>query len=163
MVRDKDFFMRQALQQAAAAQEIGEVPVGAVVVHDDRVVGRGHNAVIKSADPTAHAEIVALRRAGKRAKNYRLPDMEVYVTLEPCLMCYTALVQARVKKLYFAADDGKTGVFSTGAFDGIQHIFNHRVEVEPGILREESSRLLNDFFRVRRGAGAVERGGLENR
>ncbi len=155
--------MKQALGQAELANRHNEVPVGAVVVRDNDIIGTGYNRVIKESDPSAHAEISALRKAGKKTKNYRLCGSDIYVTLEPCLMCYSAMVHARVKTLYFGAFDKKTGVYSSGAFDRMPVIFNHNIQVEPGLLQEESSRLLKTFFKERRGAGAVERDGLENR
>ncbi len=156
--------MKKAIEQAKEAARHEEVPVGAVLVLDDKIIGSGWNRVIADADPTAHAEITALRKAGKKLKNYRLTGCDLFVTLEPCLMCYSALVQARVKSLYFAAADEKTGVFSTGAYDRLpRFFFNHHIDVEAGLLQGESSRLLKEFFQERRGAGAVERDGLENR
>ncbi len=155
--------MKQALYQAEKAVKNSEVPVGAVLVKNGKIIARGFNSPIKAKDPTAHAEIVVLRKAAKKSGNYRLTDCELYVTLEPCLMCYSALVQARIKKLYYAAADCKAGIFSSGCFDLLEKSFNHRIEIFGGLLQDESSRILKDFFRVRRGAGAVERDGLENR
>ena len=155
--------MKLAIAQAEQAYRDDEVPVGAVIVLNDEVIGMGYNQVIKESDPSAHAEITALRSAGKKIKNYRLLDTEIYVTLEPCLMCYSALVQARVKRIYFGAFDEKTGIYSSGAYDRMPGIFNHHISVEPGLFREEAERLLKKFFSERRGAGAVERDGLENR
>lgn len=156
-------FMKKALAQAVAAEKRGEVPVGAVLVLNGRVIGRGGNAPIANCDPSAHAEIVALRRAGKKMGSYRLNGAEMYVTLEPCLMCYGAMVQARIARLYYGADDPKNGIFSSGVFDNVKHIFNHRITVEAGLLSGPASELLTGFFQARRGAGAVERDGLENR
>ncbi|UCH98754.1 MAG: nucleoside deaminase [Candidatus Aminicenantes bacterium] len=166
MEKDELFFMKQALALAELAYQAQEVPVGAVVVLNNEMIGKGYNAVIKNSDPTAHAEMVALREAGEKIGNYRVLGADVYVTLEPCLMCYSAMVQARVRNLFFGALDAKTGIFSTGAFAGIKNIFNHTIAVKSGIMSEPSSKLLQDFFREqreRRGAGVVERGGLENR
>jgi tRNA(adenine34) deaminase len=163
MKKDTGYFMEKALLLAAAAQERGEVPVGAVLVREGRIIGRGHNAPIGKCDPTAHAEIVALRRAGKKAAAYRLNGCELYVTLEPCLMCYSAMVQARIAKLHYGAGDPKNGIFSSGVFDKVEHIFNHRIAVEAGLLAQPASAMLTGFFKARRGAGAVERDGLENR
>jgi tRNA(adenine34) deaminase len=163
MRKDAAYFMKKALSQAAAAEKRGEVPVGAVVVSGGRVIGRGGNAPIADRDPSAHAEIKALRRAGKKAGAYRLNGCELFVTLEPCLMCYAAMVQARVAKLVYGADDPKGGIFSTGVFDDVKNVFNHRIEVESGLLAEPASAMLSGFFQARRGAGAVERDGLENR
>ena len=161
--RSKEYFMKQAIEQAELADRSDEVPVGAVVVRDNDIIGTGYNRVIKESDPSAHAEISALRKAGQKTQNYRLTGSDIYVTLEPCLMCYSAMVHARIKTLYFGAFDEKTGVYSSGAFDRLPGIFNHNIQVEPGLLQEESSRLLRTFFKERRGAGAVERDGLENR
>ena len=155
--------MKQAYEQAELAYAADEVPVGAVVVMADEIIGRGSNLVIRESDPTAHAEISALRNAAGRQKNYRLCGSELYVTLEPCLMCYAAMVHSRVDRLYFSAFDKKTGVYSTGSYDKLPRVFNHTVQVEQGLLQEDSSRLLKKFFKERRGAGAVERDGLENR
>lgn len=157
------FFMEKAFEQAELAYKEDEVPIGAVIVLNNEIIGKGYNSVIKNSDPTAHAEIIALREAGKTVKNYRLLDTIIYVTLEPCLMCYAALVHARVKNLYFGASDPKGGIFSTGKFDVIKNIFNHTIEAKSGIIGDKSSRLLQDFFQARRGAGAAERDGLENR
>ncbi|MCU0236809.1 MAG: tRNA adenosine(34) deaminase TadA [Acidobacteria bacterium] len=153
MKKDAAFFMKKALAQAVAAEKRGEVPVGAVVVRDGKVLGRAGNAPIADRDPSAHAEIKALRRAGKKSGAYRLNGCELYVTLEPCLMCYSAMVQARVAKLIYGADDPKGGIFSTGVFDGVKHIFNHRIKIEPGVLAEPAAAMLTGFFRARRRAG----------
>ena len=161
--KDEVYFMREAFKLAEIGCKRGEVPVGAVVVLNNKIIGKGCNLVIKSMDPTAHAEIVALREAGKKVKNFRILDAEVYVTLEPCLMCFSAMINARIKRLYFAAFDHKTGIFSTRMFDHVKKTLNHSIEVETGLMQRESSKLLSDFFKERRGAGAVERGGLENR
>ncbi len=163
MKKDKFYFMEMAIEQARVAKENKEVPVGAIVVLNGKIVGKGCNSVIANSDPTAHAEIVAIRDAGQKIKNYRLIEAEIYVSLEPCLMCYSAMVNARVKKLYYSAYDFKTGIFSTKKFEQLTNVYNHYIEVEQGILKDKSSELLIDFFEVRRGAGAVERGGLENR
>ena len=163
MKKEKFYFMEIAIEQAKIARENGEVPVGAIVVLNGKIVGRGYNSVIENRDPTAHAEIVAIRDAGQKLKNYRLIGTEMYVSLEPCLMCYSAMVNARIKKLYYSAFDLKIGIFSTKKFEQLANIYNHYIEVEEGILKDKSSELLISFFEVRRGAGAVERGGLENR
>ncbi len=155
--------MQEALELARRAYREQEVPVGAVVVYNNEIIGRGYNSVITLSDPTAHAEIVAMREAGGVLGNYRLVDADLYVTLEPCTMCYAAMVHGRVKNLYYGAPDFKGGIFSTGAFELIKNIFNHTIEVKSGIIGDKSSEMLRDFFRERRGAGAVERGGLENR
>jgi tRNA(adenine34) deaminase len=163
MKKDAVYFMKKALLQAVTAEKRGEVPVGAVLVREGQVIGRGGNAPIDSCDPTAHAEIVALRRAAKKLRAYRLIGAELFVTLEPCLMCYSAMVQARIAKLYYGANDPKNGIFSSGVFENVKHLYNHSIEVEAGLLAESASAMLSGFFRARRGAGAVERDGLENR
>ncbi len=149
--------MQLALQQAQLAAAAGEVPVGAVVVHNGAVVGRGFNRPIASHDPTAHAEIMALREAAAQLGNYRLPEADLYVTLEPCLMCCGALVHARIRCLYFGANEPKTGavVSQTEALSMPHH--NHAVRFEGGLLAQQSSEMLRDFFRRRRGKNTTSR------
>jgi tRNA(adenine34) deaminase len=142
-------FMRAALKEAAKAAAKGEVPVGAVIVRGGRVVSRGSNDPVKSSDPTSHAEIVALRKAARKAGNYRLPDCELYVTVEPCAMCLGALVQARIRRLVFGAHDLKAGAVSSIMKFPFERT-NHRPEVLGGVLADECARLLRDFFRARR-------------
>ena len=143
--------MRRALELAARAEAEGEVPVGAVVVRDAEVIGEGFNRPIGLNDPSAHAEILAMREAGQAAANYRLPGCTLYVTLEPCPMCVGAMIHARIERLVFAATDPKTGALG-GAWDltGV-HPHNHVMQVEGGLLAEEASELLRAFFRKRRG------------
>ena len=141
--------MNAALVEAAKAAAEGEVPVGAVVVRDGKVIARGHNQPIKTSDPTAHAEVVALRRAARKAGNYRLADCDLYVTVEPCAMCLGALVQARVRRLVFGASDPKAGAVSSVMAFPFDRL-NHRPEVVAGVLAEESAALLRSFFRSRR-------------
>jgi tRNA(adenine34) deaminase len=143
--RDDAFFMEAALREARKAAAAGEVPVGAVVA-------RGFNSPLRSSDPTAHAEIVALRKAARKVGNYRLPLCDLYATVEPCAMCVGALVQARVKRLVYGAADPKAGaVRSLLAFPFEKA--NHRPEILGGILAEECGALLRDFFRGKRGRG----------
>lgn len=143
-------FMYRALELAREAQSHGEVPVGAVLVYRDRIVGEGSNRPIAASDPTAHAEIVALRRAGKALQAYRLPETTLYVTLEPCAMCVGALVHARIARLVYGAGDPKTGACG-GALCLIEHSsHNRRIEVSAGLLAEPCSELLRAFFRERR-------------
>ena len=142
-------FMRAALAEAGKAAARGEVPVGAVVVRQGRIVARGANRPITSSDPTAHAEIVALRKAAKKSGNYRLPDCELYVTIEPCAMCLGAIVQARVRRLVYGAPDPKAGAVSSTMMFPFGRL-NHRPEVLGGVLAGESAALLRDFFRARR-------------
>lgn len=151
MTTDADIvFMQRALELARAAEAEGEVPVGAVLVKDGEIVAEGFNQPISSCDPTAHAEIVALRGAAASVENYRIPGTTLYVTLEPCPMCAGAMVHARVERLVFAAADPRTG--SAGSvFDLVRsEELNHRLEVESGVLADESGALLRTFFRARR-------------
>jgi tRNA(adenine34) deaminase len=143
-------YMQRALVLAGNAASLDEVPVGAVVVRDGEVIGEGWNQVISAADPTAHAECVALRDAARRCKNYRLPGSTLYVTLEPCTMCVGALVHARVERLVFAAREPRAGVVCSQAKSLDEGFYNHRVVWEEGPLAEESSALLKAFFRRRR-------------
>jgi tRNA(adenine34) deaminase len=142
-------FMRAALAEAGKAAARGEVPVGAVVVRQGRIVARGANGPITSSDPTAHAEIVALRKAAKKSGNYRLPDCEIYVTVEPCAMCLGAIVQARVRRVVYGAPDPKTGAVSSTMRFPFGRL-NHKPEFLSGILAAESAALLRDFFGARR-------------
>jgi tRNA(adenine34) deaminase len=144
-----ELFMRLALEQARRARDAGEVPVGAVVVVDGAVAGAGHNQPIGTADPTAHAEIVALRAAAAAAGNYRLPASVLYVTVEPCLMCVGALVHARVATVVWGAVDPKGGAIRS-LLDASALRLNHRFESVEGVLADESRALLQDFFRSRR-------------
>ncbi|MEE4202864.1 MAG: tRNA adenosine(34) deaminase TadA [Halieaceae bacterium] len=151
-VMDDEAFMARALQLAAAAGANDEIPVGAVVVIDGEVVGEGANAQIATADPTAHAEVVALRDAAAKVGNYRLPGATLYVTLEPCTMCCGAMVHARVAELVFATREPKAGavVSTANALDNAA--LNHQVRWREGPGREASANLLRDFFRARRAA-----------
>lgn len=143
--------MRRALELAAHARDAeNEVPVGAVLVLNDAIVGEGWNRNITLNDPSAHAEIGALRAAGQRLGNHRFPGSTLYVTLEPCAMCAMALVHARVARVVYAADDPKTGAAGSVFDTLISDRHNHRVEVQGGLLAEEASSLLRDFFRARR-------------
>jgi tRNA(adenine34) deaminase len=148
---DKDSrLMQAAIDEARAAGERGEVPVGAVVVIDDEIVARAGNRTIADCDPTAHAEMVALREAAKKAGNYRLPGATVYVTIEPCAMCAGAMIQARIARLVYGAEDAKGGAVRS-CFSVLDHSqLNHRVSVTPGILAEEAAGLSKDFFAARR-------------
>ncbi|MEW7976358.1 MAG: tRNA adenosine(34) deaminase TadA [Candidatus Sedimenticola endophacoides] len=151
-MRDDLIFMQRAYQLAQQAAEQGEVPIGAVVVRDGAIIGEGGNRPIGDHDPTAHAEVVALRDAARRVGNYRLPGATLYVTLEPCPMCAGAMVHARVGRVVYAASDPRSGaagsVFDLLPSDGR---FNHRTEAEGGLLAEACGELLRDFFRRRRG------------
>lgn len=141
--------MARALRLAARAAAAGEVPVGAVIVRDGAIVARGANRPVASSDPTAHAEIVALRRAARRAANYRLPDCDLFITVEPCAMCLGAAVQARVRRIVYGADDPKAGAVSSVLRFPFERL-NHRPEIVGGVLAEEAAALMRDFFRARR-------------
>ena len=142
--------MHEALALAEHAQDENEVPVGAVIVLNNKVIGKGWNQPISKNDPSAHAEIIAIRDAAKEVKNYRLLDATLYVTLEPCLMCVGAILHARIKKLVFGAFDPKTGAVSSvfNVLTDSRH--NHNVEVQGGILEVECAELLQTFFKQRR-------------
>lgn len=145
--------MREALRLAAHAASCGEVPVGAVVVLDEVIVGRGYNRPIGAHDPTAHAEMVALRQAAAYLGNYRLTGADLYVTIEPCAMCAGALVHARIRRVIFGAREPRAGaVVSTARTLDLPGL-NHRVEVAEGLLADDAQRLMQDFFRERRAAG----------
>lgn len=143
-------FMRQALVLARRAGEAGEVPVGAVLVREAAVLGSGYNSPVYSGDPTAHAEILALREAALKAANYRLPGTTLYVTLEPCVMCAGALVTARVERLVFGARDLRFGGVRSKFRVADSDLLNHRVEVVEGTLAAEAAALLREFFATRR-------------
>ena len=146
----KEFLMREALVQAKKDLKKGEVPIGAVVVLGDEIIGRGYNQPITTRDPTAHAEIIALKEASNRLDNYRLNEAIIYTTLEPCLMCSGALVHARIKKIIFAAQDTKSGVVVNNGGLIQSEFLNHKVSFEGGILEKEASKLLKDFFLEKR-------------
>ncbi|HET6372183.1 MAG TPA: nucleoside deaminase [Candidatus Polarisedimenticolia bacterium] len=145
--------MKLALREARRAARLGEVPVGAVVVSAGpapEVLGRGHNLMITRHDPTAHAEIVALRRAARRTRNYRLSGALLYVTLEPCLLCLGAIVSARISEIVYAAPDPKRGALAASRTREVSSLLHHRFRATGGILEEEAGSLLREFFRARR-------------
>jgi tRNA(adenine34) deaminase len=147
-------WMQEALEQARLAAAAGEVPVGAVVVRADAIVGRGHNRNILDHDPTAHAEIVAMREAARALGNYRLSGCDLYVTVEPCAMCAGAMVHARLRRLVYGADDPKGGAVRSVFQILAEPRLNHAVEAAGGVLAERSAELLQAFFRARRGSGS---------
>jgi tRNA(adenine34) deaminase len=143
-------YMRRAIELAREAEAAGEVPVGAVIVRDGRIVGEGSNRPIGTRDPTAHAEMVALRAAAAAGESYRLTGATLYVTLEPCAMCAGAMVHARVQRLVYAATDPRAGAAGS-VFDIVQHpALNHRIDCDGGVLADECSRMLREFFAARR-------------
>lgn len=157
---DKIRWMRVAIKEAQKACKKGEVPVGAVAVIDGKLISKAHNSSISSKDPTAHAEILVLRKASKKIGNYRLEGLTIYTTLEPCLMCYGAMVHARVKSLVFGADDPKGG-FKIFLMNDKK--LNHKIKIESGVLSEECSEILKAFFSERRGTEVVITGPTRNR
>ena len=146
---DEDF-MKEALHEAEKAYLIGEVPVGAVIVLKGEIIARGHNLRETSSDPTAHAEIIALRKAADVIKHWRLSEMTIYVTLEPCVMCAGALIQARLKRLVYGADDPKAGAVKTLYNITQDPRLNHRLEVTGGVLAEDCAAILQRFFHEKR-------------
>ena len=142
--------MEQALEQAEVAQRRGEVPIGAVLTLDEEVLAKSHNSPIEMNDPSAHAEILVLRKAAQRVSNYRLPKTTLYVTLEPCAMCFTAMVHARIERLVFGAADPKQGSVGSAMDFREFPIFNHRFEVSGGVLKDQCGILLVEFFKHRR-------------
>ncbi|WP_318376225.1 tRNA adenosine(34) deaminase TadA [Enterobacter sp.] len=159
-----EYWMRHALTLAQRAWDEGEVPVGAVLVHNNQVIGEGWNRPIGRHDPTAHAEIMALRQGGLVQQNYRLLDTTLYVTLEPCVMCAGAMVHSRIGRLIFGARDAKTGAAGS-LIDVLHHPgMNHRVEIMEGILGEECAGMLSAFFRARRAEKkALKKGATDTR
>jgi len=148
-MRDDEFFMQQALVEANKSLEKGEVPVGAVLISGDKVLSRAFNEPIRANDPTAHAEIIALRKACLKRRNYRLSDCDLYVTLEPCVMCIGAAVHARIRRLVFGAYDPKGGAVESVMNFPFEEM-NHRIETKGGVLADECSRILKDFFSIKR-------------
>jgi tRNA(adenine34) deaminase len=143
-------FMREALAEAQAAAEAGEVPIGAVAVIGGEIVGRGQNRLLRDVDPTAHAEMVAMRAAARAISNYRLIECELFVTLEPCAMCAGAMIHARLKRLIYGASDPKAGAAGS-VLEVVNHPrLNHQMLVTSGVLDEECGQLLREFFRQRR-------------
>jgi tRNA(adenine34) deaminase len=149
--------LRAAIAEAHAAEAAGEVPLGAIVVHAGKIIGRGQNRVLRDSDPTAHAEVVALREAGRTLANYRLEDCTLYATLEPCAMCAGAILHARIARLVYAAADPKAGACGSVLAVMNHPQLNHSVDIFPGLLAEECGSLLTSFFRQRRGSRAAAR------
>lgn len=146
----QEFFMRRALELARRAEQEGEVPVGAVVVHEDKIIGEGRNQVIGLADPSAHAEVLALRAAARELKNYRLPGCELYVTIEPCTMCFGTLIHARIARVIYGAREPRAGVLDSNTQLSTASFFNHNLQWQGGVLGEECAQLISVFFRKRR-------------
>ena len=149
-----EFFMQFALAEAAAAGNAGEVPIGAIVVKDRQIIGRGHNQPIGLCDPTAHAEVIAIREASQTVGNYRLSGATIYVTIEPCAMCAGALVNARFGRLVYGAPDSRAGAIESVFAICSNGSLNHRVEATGGVFADEARLLMRAFFRVRRSSVA---------
>ncbi len=145
-----ELYLRAAIAEAQSAEASGEVPVGAIIVHQHEIIGRGQNKVLRDSDPTAHAEIVALREAALHLRNYRLEDCTLYATLEPCAMCAGAILHARIARLVYAAPDPKAGACGSVLSVMNHPQLNHKVEVVSGLFAEECGALLTNFFRARR-------------
>ena len=151
MIEDVDVtLMREAIKLAKKGRELNEVPVGAIVTFKGEIVGKGYNQCIQNQDPTAHAEIIAMRAAAKHIGNYRLNECNLYVTLEPCLMCFGACVHARISKLIYGADDLKIGAVKSNLVQTNSTKLNHKFEIISGILKEECAEILSSFFKEKR-------------
>jgi len=145
-----EYWMTQALALAQRAQEEGEVPVGAILILDNNVIGQGWNRSITYHDPTAHAEIIALRQGGKKQQNYRLPNTTLYVTLEPCMMCTSAMIHSRIYRLVYGASNKKTSILSS-ILDVLHYLdINHQIKISTGVLTKACSQLLSAFFSQQR-------------
>lgn len=144
-MQEKVKFMKQALKQAQKAYDKGEVPVGAVIVKNNKIIARAHNEKEEKCDTTKHAEIIVIQKASKKLKSWRLSDCEMYVTLEPCSMCAGAIIQARIKKVYIGTTDTKTGACGS-VLNLFNYNFNHKVEVEKEILQQDCENMLKKFF-----------------
>lgn len=143
-------FMRRALELAAIAEQNGEVPVGALVVKGGEIIGEGCNQVIGGTDPSAHAEVVALRQAARREQNYRLPECELYVTIEPCCMCFGTLIHSRIARVVYGAREPRAGMLDSNKRLSSADFFNHHLRWTGGVLQEECSERISEFFRRKR-------------
>lgn len=146
-MEQKEYYMKQALKEAEKAYKKLEVPVGAIIVKDEKIIARAHNQKETKTDTTKHAEILAIQKASKKLKSWRLTDCEMYVTLEPCSMCAGAMINSRIKKVYIGAKDEKTGAVGSVLNLFNDYTFNHKVEVETGIMEKECQEILKQFFK----------------
>jgi len=146
----RKFWMQFALEEAKKSFAINEVPVGAIIVFDGEIIGRGHNNPLLNNDPTSHAEIEAIRDASRNIKNYRLTGADIYVTLEPCTMCYGAIVHSRISNIFFGASDQKSGVCGSCEDLSEKKYFNHKPHITGEIMNKECSKILKDFFKAKR-------------
>ena len=149
-MNEDEKWMQIAISEANLAKNLGEIPVGAVIIQNDKLIAKAHNQPILNHDPTAHAEVEALRKAGRKLNNYRLSGTTLYVTLEPCAMCLGAMMHARIERVIFGASDPKTGVCGSKVDLTSEAFFNHRIRVEGGVLEKETKNLLQSFFKSRR-------------
>ena len=153
LLADDEYWMSEAIKLSHCAEAIDEVPVGALIVKDHTLLAEGFNQPISSSDPTAHAEIVAIRAAAKALQNYRLPDTTLYVTIEPCTMCVGAMIHARIQRVVFGAREPRAGALCSQHQLAQHPAYNHRISVQGGVLEAECALLITDFFRRRRSAG----------
>ena len=149
MIEDEKW-MQLAILEANIAKDKGEVPVGSILVQNNQIISKAHNCPISKNDPTAHAEIEVLRKAGEKLNNYRLPQTTLYVTLEPCAMCLGAMIHARIERVVFGASDPKSGVCGSTIDLSSESIFNHQISVSGGVLEHECKNILQSFFKLRR-------------
>ena len=149
-MNEDEKWMKIAISEANLAINEGEIPVGAVLIQDGKLIAKAHNQPILNHDPTAHAEVEVLRKAGKKLKNYRLARSTLYVTLEPCIMCLGAIMHARIERIVFGASDPKTGVCGSKTDLTSESFFTHKVKVDGGVLEEENKKILQSFFKSRR-------------
>ena len=149
MIEDEKW-MRCAIKEANIAKDKGEVPVGSIIIQNNQIIAKAHNCPISKNDPTAHAEIEVLRKAGAKLHNYRLPKATLYVTLEPCTMCLGAMIHARIERVVFGASDPKSGVCGSTIDLSMESIFNHQISVSGGVLEHECKNILQSFFKLRR-------------
>ena len=155
-MNEDEKWMKIAISEANLANNEGEIPVGAVIIQNNKLIVKAHNQPIINHDPTAHAEVEALRKAGRKLKNYRLSGSTLYVTLEPCAMCLGAMMHARIERIVFGASDPKTGVCGSKADLTSETFFNHRIKVQGGVLEKETKNLLQSFFKSKRKANNLK-------
>ena len=149
-MNEDEKWMQIAIREANLAKNKGEVPVGAIIIQNNRIIAKAHNSPISKNDPTAHAEVLAIRNASKKLQNYRLPGTTLYVTLEPCAMCLGAVIHARINRIVFGASDPKNGVCGSSVNLTSEAFFNHKIIVNGGILEKDCKKILQSFFKLRR-------------
>ena len=146
MLEDKNYFMKEALKEAKKSYDKNETPIGAVIVYNNKIIARAHNLRESKNDSTCHAEVLAIKKACKKLGSWRLEECDIYITLEPCSMCSGAIIQSRIRNLYYGAKDSKTGAAGS-VLDLFSYTFNHKVNVVGGIMEDECSRIIKDFFK----------------